>query len=230
MDPQREQHPPQPNEIGGARQDILRAAKDLFAEGGYDAVSVAGIAARAGVSKGNVFHHFGSKEELYFAVIRSAVDRATEHFQRAVASEADPATRVDAAIRGSLSVLFEDEDRARLIFREVLESGPSRGELLANGVFGEEFTTLNALFADLQRRGAKQTRPSAPSPSFLAFLLVANNVMLFHTRHILRHLPGGAFADDPEHYTAMLREVLLQSVGIAPAQPAKPATGTGGAP
>lgn len=205
-----------------AQQDILRAAKDLFAKRGYDAVSMAAIAARAGVSKANIFHHFDNKEGLYFAVIRTAVDRATVHFQRAVALEAEPAVRVESAIRGSLSVLFEDAERARLIFREVLESGASRGEALANGVFGKEFTTLSGLFEDLQKHG--RCAPRLP-PSFLAFLLVANNVMLFHTRHVLRHLPGGDFADDEEEYIAMLRDVLLQSVGVG--QDCGPAAGGG---
>lgn len=198
--------------VAGA-ENILRAAKDLFAERGFDAVSIAQIAEHAGSSKANVFHHFGSKDGLYFAVIRQATERATAHFQKAVSLDAPQAKRVESAIRGSLSVLFEDEERARLIFREVTESGPSRGETLAKDVFREEFTTLTRLFADAQRRGVCGERIEA---SFLAFLLVASNVMLFHCQHVIRHLPGGGFVDDQDRYTAMLRDVLMQSVSPEP--------------
>ena len=44
--------------------DTLRAAERLFVDKGYARVSVAEIAKAAGVSKGLVYHHFPSKEEL----------------------------------------------------------------------------------------------------------------------------------------------------------------------
>jgi AcrR family transcriptional regulator len=46
----------------------MRAARELFAERGYTAATTAGVARRAGVSEGIVFHHFGSKEGLLTAV------------------------------------------------------------------------------------------------------------------------------------------------------------------
>ena len=46
------------------KQDILREATRLFAESGFDGVSVAQIAKAAGVSQGAVFRHFPSKEAL----------------------------------------------------------------------------------------------------------------------------------------------------------------------
>ena len=49
---------------------ILEAAIPLFAERGFEAVALSAIAERAGVCKSNIFHHFGSKELLYVAVVR----------------------------------------------------------------------------------------------------------------------------------------------------------------
>jgi len=46
------------------RESLLAAARTLFAEQGYDDTSTAQIAARAGVSEGILFHHFGSKRGL----------------------------------------------------------------------------------------------------------------------------------------------------------------------
>ena len=188
---------------------IRRAAADLFGERGFDAVSIAHIADRAGSSKANIFHHFGSKEALYFAVLREAVDRSTDHFRDAMRAELDPAQRIERAIRGSLTVLFEDPERARLIFREVMESGPCRAEALANEVFGDDFTALTRLFADIQPAG--ETEGTVP-PSFLAHVLLSCNVMLFHCHQVLRHLPGGEYAEQQEHYIKMLRDVLLSSM------------------
>jgi AcrR family transcriptional regulator len=49
--------------------DILAAARKLFAGDGFDATSIDGIAAKAGVAKGAVYHHFASKEEIFTRVL-----------------------------------------------------------------------------------------------------------------------------------------------------------------
>jgi AcrR family transcriptional regulator len=49
--------------------DILAAARRLFAGAGFDATSIDGIAAKAGVAKGAVYHHFDSKEAIFTRVL-----------------------------------------------------------------------------------------------------------------------------------------------------------------
>jgi len=199
--------PPIPAAAQGA-EEILRAAKDLFAESGYDAVSISAIADRAGASKANIFHHFGCKQDLYFAVMQEATARLSEEFSRLLTSDQPAPAKVEQAIRAQLDVLFEDRARARLIFREVQESGPNRAEALARDVFGREFANLSALFGDiLEHSGDRRAEGS-----FLAYLLLAANVMLFHCGHVIRHLPGGGFVDERERYIGMLRDTLLRGV------------------
>lgn len=53
--------------------EILAAALDLFVEKGFAATRADEVAALAGVSKGTVFLYFGSKEELFKAVVREAI-------------------------------------------------------------------------------------------------------------------------------------------------------------
>lgn len=48
-----------------SRQQILEAALTLFSHRGYGATSVRDIAAEAGVSTGNVYHHFPDKETVF---------------------------------------------------------------------------------------------------------------------------------------------------------------------
>ncbi len=56
-------------DAGRTREKILRAAVREFAARGYAGGRIEGIAKRCGVAKGLVFHHFGSKERLYLAVM-----------------------------------------------------------------------------------------------------------------------------------------------------------------
>jgi AcrR family transcriptional regulator len=73
------------------REKVLRAARDAFAESGYD-VPLDEIAARAGVGAGTVYRHFPSKEALFEAVTAARVEDLVADAQaRAAAAEAGPA-------------------------------------------------------------------------------------------------------------------------------------------
>lgn len=65
------------------RQKILKAAAACFAEQGYSGCSVADIMERAGMSKGCMYVHFNSKEELFKAMIESEHQSGAERAQKA---------------------------------------------------------------------------------------------------------------------------------------------------
>jgi AcrR family transcriptional regulator len=57
------------------REEILDAALGLFAQKGYDRVSVREIARETGLSQAGLLHHFSTKEELFLEVLRRRDDR-----------------------------------------------------------------------------------------------------------------------------------------------------------
>ncbi|MFG2354228.1 TetR family transcriptional regulator [Streptomyces sp. NPDC048521] len=79
-------------------QDVSDIAVRLFLERGFDAVSVAEVAAAAGISKPTLFRYFPAKEDL---VLHRIADHETEA-ARVVAGAADP---VDALRRNFLAGL-----------------------------------------------------------------------------------------------------------------------------
>ena len=58
-----------------ARQALLDAAADVFAERGYALATIDEIAAAAGYSKGAVYWHFDGKDDLIFTLLEERVDR-----------------------------------------------------------------------------------------------------------------------------------------------------------
>lgn len=50
------------------RQDVLSEAEGLFSRKGYTATSIADISKVTGHSKGHIYYHFKSKEELFVAL------------------------------------------------------------------------------------------------------------------------------------------------------------------
>ena len=81
------------------REQLLNVGRSLFADKGFEAVSVEEIAARAGVSKPVVYEHFGGKEGLY-AVL---VDREMNDLLHSIS---------DALTAGSARMLLEQAGMA----------------------------------------------------------------------------------------------------------------------
>lgn len=81
------------------REQLLDVGRKLFAEKGFEAVSVEEIASKADVSKPVVYEHFGGKEGLYAVV----VDREMNHLLNAIG---------DALTAGSARALLEQAGMA----------------------------------------------------------------------------------------------------------------------
>jgi AcrR family transcriptional regulator len=75
------------------REEILDAATTVFAERGFHGASTDDIARLAGISQPYVFRLFGTKKELYMAVVARCFRQTLEIFQRAAEGE-----RGDAAL------------------------------------------------------------------------------------------------------------------------------------
>ncbi|WP_328392496.1 TetR/AcrR family transcriptional regulator [Nocardia sp. NBC_00416] len=58
----------------GARDAILAAARQRFARGGFDKTSIRAVAADAAVDPALVHHYFGTKQQLFAAVVELPVD------------------------------------------------------------------------------------------------------------------------------------------------------------
>ncbi|MFD7160201.1 TetR/AcrR family transcriptional regulator [Kribbella sp. NPDC059898] len=82
----------------GARERLVLAAVDLFAEHGYDATTVTQIADRAGVTKSTFFRHFPDKRELLVAGQDTLSTLLSEGIADAPA-EATPLEAVAACLR-----------------------------------------------------------------------------------------------------------------------------------
>lgn len=134
----RERHTPEVR-----RAEILDGALAVFSERGYARATLNDVADRVGVTKGCVYHHFASKEQLLLALIR---DRTAESVQRADEERAKAGTedesldvhlkrlwqhferpgQTEVAIL-TMNELAKTPDAAKLFFDEIID--PSRAPL-----------------------------------------------------------------------------------------------------
>ena len=101
------------------RQALLGAARELFTERGYSHVKVADVVARAGVSTGSFYHHFGAKQDLYTELWRAhcaALDQACDEAVAAAkhAGQQDPGALWAAGARAMLEDTWQRRDIARM--------------------------------------------------------------------------------------------------------------------
>jgi len=197
---------------------ILAAAEALFAEHGFDAVSMNAIAERAGVSKANIFHHFNSKDALYQAVLRNACDETTQQLKRMVAQSGTVASNLAQFAENHLGSILDHDQFARLILREILSDRPKEQLKIAQQVFGENFSEL----VNILRRGQEGNELRADiDPAVVATLLVGANVFFFQARNVFRHFPEVDFANEPARYSQMVVDVLLRGM-LTPAPARNP--------
>lgn len=64
--------------LDSRRRQILDAARRCFATYGYEGATVRRLEECTGLSRGAIFHHFGDKETLFFAVARDDAQRMAE--------------------------------------------------------------------------------------------------------------------------------------------------------
>ncbi|WP_291194948.1 TetR family transcriptional regulator [Hyphomonas sp.] len=105
------------------RETILRVAGELFAERGYQATSIADIASAAGATKGAVFHHFKSKDELFVEIWRQLQLDMDADARTAALAALDPADPFKAFLAGCR--IYLDWASRPEYQRIVLLDGPS---------------------------------------------------------------------------------------------------------
>lgn len=84
---------------GEKRQQIVAAADDLFYRQGFEYTTFADITGAVGISRGNLYHHFKTKDDILDAVIGSRLGQTRETLAAWDAGAATPAARIEAYIR-----------------------------------------------------------------------------------------------------------------------------------
>ena len=202
-------------DLAASKEAILSAAEALFADRGYEGTSMQEIATGAGVSRGMPGYAFGSKRELYEAVLRRAFAQPRASAGELVAGleggNAEKAVRT--AVEGYIDFLVEHPNYIRLLERAALDGD---GELpeVAVGLEGLS-DAVRAVTAVLEGAGVPAVDPRQVVVSAIALCFFP----LAHDRTLLR--PLGLDARDPRFLAerkAHVVDLLLSSLGAAPAR------------
>jgi len=101
---------------------IVEAALRALRTHGYAATSLARIAEEAGTSKRMVLHYFGSREELFEAVVRRVCRRILRQVEQAIAEQDDPAVGLDDGLDQLWEEILADPGLQAVFFGLLAES------------------------------------------------------------------------------------------------------------
>jgi AcrR family transcriptional regulator len=104
-------------------EQTLEAARILFAERGFAAVTMDDIAAEVGVTKPLLYTYFGNKEGLYLACMEPAAEALVDTVAAAVEATETPAETLRAGVHAFFIFVDADRDAWRVLFDETLPAG-----------------------------------------------------------------------------------------------------------
>jgi AcrR family transcriptional regulator len=172
-------------------RNIVRATRDLIAEGGWSAAHISVIAGRAGLATGSVYRYFDSKVDLCVQVLSQVSQREADVVAAIIDSDGDATSRLHDAVatfvrraarepRLAYALIAEPcepaLDEARLQYRDALARQFAR--LLDEGIRRGEFVDLpsdvlstcitGAMMEPLIRPLARAARPQTQEIETLA--------------------------------------------------------------
>src|SRR3984885_6100196 len=198
-----------------SRDEILKAAMQLFAHRGFHETSMSEVAREAHVSKALIFWHFKTKEELFVAVLNRLLEPYFIDFAEEAAAMGERQQFLKL-VESYLSFVRDNASSVRFFLAQMLHD-----QTLSEGLneqvlklYGGYRAMLVELIGSAQQKGIC-TRRTTPE-SAAAFLLSALNGLL------IEHLFMGANAIDPEGAVAMVGEWLFGPSGTSSSEGGAP--------
>lgn len=144
------------------RQEILAAAKTVFARDGYHATTMAEVARVASISYGSLYWYFTSKESLFHALMAQGEQSLRAHVEAAIADRAkrkgdlgdlDSAASFRNAVRATFEFFESDRALVTLLFRDAQSMGGTIERHLF-GIYEGFISDIEAVVSKAQNDGA----------------------------------------------------------------------------
>jgi len=127
------------------RADLIKAAREIIAEGGVEALRVSDVTQRADVAFGTFYNQFKTKDDIVEAVVAETIVGLAQSVEESP-EFGDPAEALVASTRAVVRIAYDDPPLARLLVKlEQAESRferiirPQAGALLERGLAEERF-------------------------------------------------------------------------------------------
>ena len=198
--------PEQPAPERRTRERILEAAVNVFSRKGYHDARVDELVAESRTSKGAIYFHFPSKEQIFLALVDEFAALLEQKLIDSISSEGDGVHGVDAALRVGLETFARYRSLAKIFLVQAVGLGAA---------FEEKRLQILNRFAGVIRSYLDQAVTDGDIPPIdtqvaaFAWIGAINEV-------VIRWVHSGEPSPDEIH--PALRLLLLRSIGVSEAR------------
>ncbi len=166
------------------RDRVLQVAQALFAERGYRGASLRDISSRIGIKAPSLLHHFGSKDELYLAVLDRIFTRLEAAAGSIVEGRESRQVRIRKGVEGAIDFIASRPHFGRIVWNEFIDEKGVGRQMLKRRV-----PPLFSALLEFVRRGQDEGefRPEVDPFHFL-MSLISVTLGYFTTAAMVRRL------------------------------------------
>jgi len=175
--------PRKPAPEADARDRILAAAAEVFADIGFAGARVDEIAARAGVNKAMLYYHVGDKDKLYATVLTETVDRVPPVLRAAIATAGTPAEKLQCMLDTLASLPKSNPHFVPIMLREIASGGATLPDEMLVRMAG-----IFRVVADVLAEGVKKKAFRATDPLLTHVTLIGSMMFLVASQPIRARL------------------------------------------
>jgi AcrR family transcriptional regulator len=181
------------------QNDILRAAKWIFAREGFEGTNLDKVAARCELAKGTIYYYFGSKNQLFSQVLEACLDEIAQKVDEAILIKETRAS-IKYIVEEFLNIFKRDYALFMIFFRERRRFEVGAGSLLERRVH-EKFKLVVSKIEDIFRNGEEADKIKDYNPTTLAYLILG-----------LIHIFALKFEIAPKEGAEMLTSILFEGL------------------
>lgn len=185
------------------KEDLRDHARRLFAEHGYEGVSMRDIAGSVGIRQSAIYNHFPSKQHLLVDLMTSHMERLLDAMRHAVGATGTPVERLTAFARFHVTYHIDQPEDVFLAYME-LRSLEDEGRSAIVPLRNAYEKTLRDILADGARDGSFHVADTAVVARALLAMLTGVTVWFRDNGRLDRETVAEAYV-----------KTVLQAVGYA---------------
>lgn len=195
------------------RDQILDAARALIAAGGFQAATIAAVAAEAGIATGTVYRYFPSKADLFAEIMRDAARRELAILGDIAAGDGPPLTRLEAVVTAFVTRAIRGQRLAHAMIAEPVDPAVEAERLVLREGYAR---ILGGLMEDAIAGGTIAPRDTRIAADCIVGAMIEPLVGSLATGNVREKT-------DAEKLLSEIRRFVSAALGIAPGADAGPA-------
>lgn len=105
--------------MNNTKKSIFESAIRVFSESGYNGSTMDAVAIGAGVAKGTLYYHFGSKEEIFKFTITEGMNLINEETKTATSLVDNPIDKIKVLCRVELNLLYKNRNFFKVLMSQL---------------------------------------------------------------------------------------------------------------